>query len=162
MESQPTSSPPPASTPVSPALEPAPRSHLPLAIIAGVAAALVGAVAWAAVTVTTNYQIGFMAIGVGLLVGFAVRLGNGTGLVFGLIGAILALLGCVLGNFFTIVAVFAKTQNMNVLTALSAIDLSKVPQVMAEAFDPMDLLFYGIAAYEGYRFSQRKPVEARS
>ena len=69
-----------------------------MAALAGLAAAFVGAIAWAIVTVTTKYQLGIMAIAVGLLVGLALRLGNG-GKAFGILGACLALFGCVLGNF---------------------------------------------------------------
>jgi hypothetical protein len=139
-------------------IQPPARSNLGLAIIAGIAAAVVAAIIWAVVTVETEFQIGYMAIGVGFLVGFAVRLGNGTGPVFGLTGAILALLGCLLGNFFSMIGFVAKGQHMNILSALSAIDLSRVPEIMAATFNPMDLVFYGIAVYEGYRFSQRKPA----
>jgi hypothetical protein len=31
-----------------------------------------------------------------------------------------------------------------------------VPELMLEAFSPMDLLFYGIAVYEGYKFFFRQ------
>jgi hypothetical protein len=34
-----------------------------------------------------------------------------------------------------------------------------VPEVMMDAFSPMDLLFYGIAIYEGYKFSFRQITE---
>src|SRR5687768_15131522 len=68
------------------------------AIIGGLAAAMVGAVIWAVITVSTKYQIGYMAIGVGLLVAFSVRyFGGGIDKYFGIIGAFFALLGCALG-----------------------------------------------------------------
>jgi hypothetical protein len=146
MESQPTIS----------SGQPPPRQSLAFAIIAGIAAAIIGGIAWAVVTLTTEYQIGYMAVGVGFLVGFAVRLGNGSTKIFGYVGAVLALLGCVLGNLFTLIGYHARAEKIDVLTALSSIDLSKVPEAMASTFNPMDLLFYGIAIYEGYRFSQRK------
>ncbi len=79
-----------------------------LGALAGLAAAFVGAVVWAIVTVTTKYQIGLVAIGIGALVGFAVRIGNG-GKAFGILGAFLALFGCVLGNYFSLIA-FASAQ----------------------------------------------------
>ena len=74
-------------------------SSLPKGIAVGFVAMIVGAAIWAGITVATNYQIGWMSVGVGLLVGFAVRVGGG-GIdnAFGLAGAALALIGCVLGN----------------------------------------------------------------
>jgi hypothetical protein len=70
-----------------------------LGAIAGVGAAIVGAIAWAIVTVSTKHQIGLMAVAVGALVGLALRIGNG-GKAFGILGAFLALFGCVLGKLF--------------------------------------------------------------
>ncbi len=68
------------------------ENNIPLAILGGAVGALVGAGIWAAVTVSTGYQIGYMAIAIGFLVGFAVRyLGKGSAPVFGVIGAVLAL-----------------------------------------------------------------------
>ena len=42
------------------------------AIVGGLVAALVGAAAWAAIVVMTDYEIGFAAWGIGFLAGFAV------------------------------------------------------------------------------------------
>ena len=159
METQPTSSTAPAPAPAPATIETPPRSNLAIAILAGLVASIVGGILWAVITVTTEFQIGYMAIGVGLLVGFAVRLGNGIGPVFGGLGAILALLGCLLGNVLSIVGFFAKAQHIDVLSAFSQIDMSRIPTIMSAAFNPMDLLFYGIAVYEGYRFSQRRSVQ---
>lgn len=150
MNTAPIQSAPENSAPILAAPE---KPNLMLAFFAGLAAALIGAVAWAAVTVTTEYQIGWMAIGVGFLVGFAVSLGKGSEQIFGILGAILALLGCVLGNFFAIIGFATKQEHLGLLTTLTSIDYSKVPSIMTDAFSSMDLLFYGIAVYEGYRFS---------
>src|SRR5438270_13589107 len=79
------------------------EQNLPIGLLAGIFAALIGAIAWAIVTVTTEYQIGYMAIAVGFIVGYAVRLGKGLDKIFGISGAILALFGCILGNIFSIV-----------------------------------------------------------
>src|ERR1700761_173761 len=69
------------------------------AIPAGIGAALLGAVAWAVVTVATEMQLGLMAIAVGYLVGRAIRaVGHGVEPKFGYLGAACALLGCVAGN----------------------------------------------------------------
>ena len=131
--------------------------NMAMAFAGGSGAALVGGVAWAAVTVITGYQIGWMAVGVGFLVGYSVRyLGKGIDTIFGVIGAALALLGCLLGNFFSLIGFASKQENIGVFDILSSIDYNIVPQAMMEAFSPMDLLFYGIAVYEGYRFSFRQ------
>ena len=161
METPPQNPPPNELAPISPSVSADTyrrlrlEQNLALAIFAGFAAAIVGALLWAAITLFTQYQIGWMAIGVGFLVGFAVRLGKGIDKIFGIIGAVFALIGCVLGNFFSLVGFISKQENLNIMSTLGAIDYSKVPNIMASTFSAMDLLFYGIAVYEGYRFSFR-------
>lgn len=136
------------------------EQNLPFAIISGIAAALVAAVLWAVVTVATQYQIGFMAIVVGLMVGYTIRYtGKGIDKTFGIIGAALALFGCVLGNFLSLIGFFANAEGLGYMEAMGMIDFALVPEIMIETFNPMDLLFYGLAVYEGYQFSFRKITE---
>lgn len=131
------------------------EQRLSIALLAGIAAAIIGGIGWAAITFATEYQIGYMAIAVGFLVGFAVRLGKGIDKIFGIVGGLFALIGCLLGNFLSLVFFACKQEHLSVLNALTALDYTKVPAIMSEAFSAMDLLFYGIAVYEGYRFSFR-------
>ena len=124
---------------------------------AGLVAALVGAAAWAGITVATGYQIGFMAIGVGILVGYAVRVaGKGVTSLFGVVGAALSLLGCALGNLLAVTAIAAANDGVSLLDALPQLTPQLVQELMVTFFSPMDLLFYGIALYEGYRLSFRQ------
>jgi len=131
------------------------EQNLVLAALAGGVAALLGACIWSAVTVTTNYQIGWMAVGVGFLVGYAVRsFGKGIDKSFGIVGAAWSLAGCAAGNLLTIVGTISNQQN--IVNILEKLDLEIVASLMQATFNPMDLLFYGIAVYEGYRFSFRQ------
>ena len=125
--------------------------------LAGFATSLLGAAIWAVITVTTGYQIGFMAVGVGLLVGLTVRaLGKGIDTIFGIAGAVLALFGCLLGNLLAVVGLVAKHQGVPFFDALSALEATTIPGLMGSTFSPVDLLFYGIAVYEGYKLSFRQ------
>jgi len=126
-------------------------------VLAGAVAAAAGAGAWAAVTVATGYQIGWMAIGVGFLVGYAVRLaGKGVDATFGFAGAVLALLGCAVGNLLTVCAVVAAQEDMAIMEILVQLTPGLVQELMVATFSPMDLLFYAIAVYEGYKLSFRQ------
>ncbi|MFN9880838.1 MAG: hypothetical protein ACK557_20410 [Planctomycetota bacterium] len=134
------------------------EQNLPLAIVGGLVAALVGAAIWAAVTVATGYQIGWMAVGVGFLVGLAVRvLGKGITPIFGVIGAAGALFGCLLGNLLSVCGFFAGNQGVPFLelTLSTLTDPSAIIDLFKATFHPMDLLFYGIAVYQGYQFAFR-------
>lgn len=134
--------------------------NLLFGILGGTAAAVISAIAWAIITVTTEYQIGFMAIAVGLFVGFAIRYtGKGLDSIFGIMGAVLALFGCVLGNFLSIIGFVANMEGLGYMETLGYIDLALIPELLIDTFNPMDLLFYGFAVYEGYRFSFRKLTE---
>jgi hypothetical protein len=153
--------PPPAPSAPVPAQAATPnKSNLPLAVMAGAIASLVGAVVWAVVTVATEMQIGWMAVGVGFLVGFAVGRFNYSGQAhFGFIGAALALSGCLLGNVLSLLGFAASQENVSFVQVLSVVDWGKVPGAMADSFSPMDILFYGIAIYQGYKFGL-KPRQA--
>jgi hypothetical protein len=118
-------------------------------------------VLWAVVTDVSGYQIGFMAIGVGFLVGYGVRIvGKGIDKSFGFLGAGLALVGCVLGNALAVLGIVGSQEEMSYGELLSRIDLSTMVDLMVVTFSPMDLLFYGIAVYEGYRLSFRRVTAA--
>jgi hypothetical protein len=136
------------------------NQNLSLGILGGLGAAAIGATIWAMITTLTNYQIGWMAVGVGLLVGMGVRsLGKGIDTSFGVIGAALSLLGCLAGNLLTICILISRQENIELFNLLSRLNPSTTFQLMKATFNPMDLLFYGIAVYEGYRFSFRRLSE---
>ncbi len=130
------------------------QQNLPMGFIGGLVAAIIGAVLWAAITVATGWQIGFVAVGVGFLVGYAVSyLGKGITPVFGYMGAGLALLGVVFGKYLTIVALLANAAELGYFETFTILPLSLVKEYMIESFSLLDLLFYGIAVYEGYKLS---------
>jgi antitoxin component YwqK of YwqJK toxin-antitoxin module len=127
------------------------------AIVGGIFTMIVCSILWAMISVAAEMQIGYMALGVGLLVGFAVRFfGAGISLKFAYLGAGLSLAGCLLGNLFTQVGFTAKTESLGYFEVTSYLTPSFIIQIMADSFQPIDLLFYFLAILEGYRFSVRK------
>ena len=139
----------------------APRSSgLGRGIGLGLIAALVGAALWAVLITVTNYKIGFAAIGIGLLVGFATQRSRSIDSRLPIIAAALALLGCVLGDIFATAhdqARLGRADGYDVSTwailKIFAEHPDALRQVYADYFKPMDLLFYAIAAYEGFKFA---------
>jgi hypothetical protein len=137
------------------------EQSMPLAIFAGVVAALIGAVLWGVVSDATGYQIGWMAVGVGFLVGYSVQfLGKGIDPPFRYVGAVCSLAGCVLGNFFAVVGAVSQQYHVSPLAVLGQIPLNVAVDMMTKSFQAMDLLFYAIAVYEGYRFSLKRMTQA--
>ena len=132
------------------------NQNLPIGAAGGAGAAVVGAALWAAITYFSGYQIGWMAVGVGFLVGYAVRYaGKGIDQSFGIVGAIFALLGCLAGNLFASCAVIAEQESMALMDVISQLSPDIIVDIMTATFSPMHLLFYGIAVYEGYKFAFR-------
>jgi hypothetical protein len=129
-------------------------NNLPAALLAGSVAAAVGAVAWSVIAVMTGLRIGWVAVGIGFLVGYAVRVfGKGSEPMFQVLGAVLSLLGCLAGNLLMVCVFLGRQQQIPLLTVLTHLNPSMIVDLMVETFRAMDLVFYGIAIYEGYRFS---------
>jgi hypothetical protein len=157
-----------AATPVQPQSIDPQRIHMALqqlrseqnlvgGICAGLAAAVLGAAAWALVTVVTGYQIGWMAIGVGLLVGLAVRaVGKGMNKSFAFMGATLALGGCLLGNLLTVCHFVAAEEGMGLFGILTQLNPVSAVALIGLTFSPIDLLFYGLAVTQAFSLSSRE------
>ncbi len=126
------------------------------AIIGGAAAALISALLWAYITVATEHQIGYMAIAVGAFVGLTVRyLGAGIETRFGLIGGFFALLGCAMGNLLSQVAFIANEEGSTYVETLGLLSFSNILIIYKNSFTLIDVVFYSITAYGGYRFAFR-------
>jgi hypothetical protein len=125
------------------------RSNIIMGLIGGAVAALTGAGIWAAIAYLTGYEIGWIAIGVGAIVGVAVRvMGKGNTPVFGVLAALLALAGCVLGRLMAIWLVIA-----NELDAPLGEIINNVPiiEALKRTASPIDAVFLIIALVVGYQ-----------
>lgn len=137
------------------------QQNLFLGFVGGLGASLVGAALWMIVTVMTGYQIGWMAIGVGFLVGIAVRYaGKGIDMKFAVMGAGLALFGCLLGNLLAICQLIANDQQIPFMAIMQGLTPVVAAEILIATFTPIDLLFYGFALYQGYQFSTRQITAA--
>lgn len=128
------------------------NQNLARGITGGIIAGIVGAILWALISYVTDRQIGWMAVGVGLLVGMAVRImGKGIDLTFGIAGATISFLSCLLGNFLTFSAFTAKFYDVSFGTVLGEMGL--ISNFLIESLDAYDILFYGLAIGTGYKAS---------
>lgn len=125
-------------------------------LIVGALVGVLGAIIWAAISIATEYQIGYLALAIGAGVGYSIRIvGKGIQPIFGIWGAAIALLSVLLGNVLTTLGFVGIYMEMDFFTLVQNLDFSNLPGMMVETFSPIDLLFYGIATYEGYKFSFR-------
>ncbi len=122
--------------------------------IGGGIAMVLSAALWGLIAYYTDFHNKLLAIGVGFLVGLGVRLlGKGETLIFGLSGAGLSLVGCVLGNFLYYAALIAREEGASFLDTLFMLfnTPSTVIELFTSSFKIRDLFLYGVAAYVGYK-----------
>ena len=132
------------------------EQNFPMAIIAGIFTGIFGAILWGTITVATNFQIGYMAIAIGAGVGFSMRYtGKGIDQIFGITGGMVAVLSCVLGNFLSVIGFTANSEGLGYTETLLSFNYAYFVPLLLETFSIIDLFFYGIAGYEGYKFAFR-------
>jgi len=137
------------------------NQNLTLGILGGALGAVIGAVAWGLLTWMTHLQIGYAAIGVGFLAGLGVRLlGRGINTSFAVVGAVMALLGVLLGNLFWACIEIARQEGVPVSTVAASLNSEMISAIFRETFSPIDLLFYGIAVWAGFKYARVNPPDA--
>lgn len=95
------------------------------AVVAGLLAAVVGGAAWALIVLVTGYEVGYVAWGVGLLVGFAMARTTGIrSKRLGMVAATLAVLGLLVGKYLII--------EVSLGSGLAS-EVQKDPQLMMQA-----------------------------
>jgi len=128
------------------------RQNYFLALIAAAVAAVVGAAGWTIVTLLSNKQWVLLAIGIGYLVGYSVRLaGRGIDKPFGLIGAVFALLGVVAGKIGTMVVLLSQKMELPLGKVLSMVDARVFWDFFKLTFSVFDIIFYALAIVLGYK-----------
>lgn len=136
------------------------NQNLASGVAAGIGAATLCAALWAGVTAATHFQIGWMAIGVGFVVGHAVRqFGKGIDSKFGVTGAALSLLGCVAGNLLAVCIVISKTESMPLASVVAQLNPGIAFDLLKATFHPFDPVFYVLALHQGYRNAKRQITE---
>ncbi|MEN8156435.1 MAG: toxin-antitoxin system YwqK family antitoxin [Bacteroidota bacterium] len=127
------------------------------ALTGGVLVTVASAVAWTVATATTGYQGAYMAVGVGLLVGLAVRFfGAGIYRVFGILAVLFTLAGSLLGYYLSRTGFLADVQSAEYMKVLDYLHPDLMFNAVLEAFVPLDLLYYGLAILLGYLLAIRR------
>lgn len=126
-------------------------------LLAGLIALVIGVLIWAGATIFTGRSMGWMVIGVGLMVGFAIQFsGRSEEPIFGWMGAALVLLGCGVGNVFAVCGLASQAENIPLLSLCASMTPALAFKLSQQTFKGIDLFFYVLAIYAGYRFSLRR------
>jgi hypothetical protein len=146
-----------------------PRALIPAAV-AGLLAAIAGGIVWAFIVVKTNYEIGFAAVGIGVLAGFAVVFATRgrKGLPLQVTAVIASALGIVLGKYFSYVWEFRDAVREafgdEAADEVSAFDTEMVRFFFEDAdriFSFYDLLWFGFAMYAAWRIPRSMGIAVR-
>jgi hypothetical protein len=100
--------------------------------------------------------VGYVALGIGALVGYAVRhAGNGPGIFFGIIGAVWTFLSCLAGEILAAIQL-ATTPRLDFYAVLTHVNMVDLVSTLVTHTDPIMYLIYAIGIFEGYKLSIRK------
>jgi xanthosine utilization system XapX-like protein len=137
------------------------------ALLAGLVAAIVGGVAWGLIVKWTDYEVGFVAWGIGLLVGIAVATATRgvRGPLFQVVAVLCALLGILLGKYLSFAWVLQEvaeeeTQGVVEIAVLSMDTIDLFFDELGTVFDWIDILWVGLAVYTAWRALQPEPEPA--
>ena len=131
--------------------------NLPKAILGGIVGGGLGGLLWFLFVVVTKLELGWIAIGVGWLVGMGVHLGSGRkrGLHLQLLSAFLTLATLFIANYF----VLYKLVQDEVGIGLQQLPFSLVMQVfMKSIISPIGLLIWAIGLYVAFRVPQPRKI----
>ena len=128
---------------------------VPLALLLGLVAAVVGCVLWYAVVVITNYELGIVAIAIGWLVGSAVSIGAGRkrGLILQIMAVLITLVALLFSEYLIVRHFVVRNLAEEGYTG---IPLIMEPAVMWELIvegikaSPTSLLFWAIALWQAF------------
>jgi hypothetical protein len=131
--------------------------NFPAGLVGGLLAAVVAAGLWASLTALLGVQFGWLALGVGAMVGVAVRrYGRGLGLRFGLAAAGFTLLGCLLGDLAAAYLLVAQQFGLSGAEMMALLRLDVMREFMVNTFSILDAVFYGVALVLGYNIAFRR------
>jgi hypothetical protein len=134
------------------------------AILGGLGGAMLGAIAWWGIIRATGYELGLIAIGVGVLAGLGVLKFGGRGQSMQIIGGACALVGIFVGRilfyFFgfedAVIDELVK-QGVSLDEARAAMEIAKsegalsLTMFIKESSSAMDIVMLAIGLFEGWR-----------
>lgn len=135
--------------------------NTPLGIIGGLLAALVGGIVWAIIVIKSNYEVGFVAWGIGLLAGFAVVLfARGKSVQLQVVAVLSAGLGVLIGKYISYVHALQVAHNklfpgVEQRFGYFAGDSFRFFRTnLGDVFGGYDLLWVGLAVFSAWRIAQ--------
>lgn len=126
------------------------------ALVAGAVTTLLAAVAFGIVVSIWAYSSGFAAAGIGIVVGLTIGyLGRGITTRFGVLAALYATIGCLLGNLVRVVPGLTRPAAGSTIDVLQDTSLSQLAARSLSELSPVDLVYLLIAIFAAAFFARR-------
>jgi len=130
-------------------------------VVAGILASFVAAIVFALYPFLFGIQLEFLAIGVGFIVGFAIsKFSRRKNHILGIIGAVLSLVSCVMGDVLSAVAIYSYQNNAPFFEIIASLNFSTITNILFQIVGIENILFYLIAMLIGYALSASPPFPA--
>lgn len=134
------------------------EQNFPAAVIAGAVATVLAAVAYGMIVAKWEFSYGFMAAGVGIVIGLAMQfVGRGISMRFSVVATVYAIAGCLLGNMFALVTGLARATAASPIEVLQNSSLPALAERSVSHVSYVDLTFWFIAAFAAV-FCARRPL----
>jgi len=146
-----------------------PQALLP-AVAGGLLAAIVGGIVWGLIVILTDYEVGFVAWGIGFLAGFlVVRFAGGRkGVPLQAIAIVSSLVGIVLGKYIAYVYFIKEAVREQVseeaADSIGYFDtdvMSAFREDFSDVFSGYDLLWAGLAIFTAWRMARSSGIRPR-
>jgi uncharacterized membrane protein YeaQ/YmgE (transglycosylase-associated protein family) len=135
------------------------KPNLILGLIGGTIAMIVCAVIWASLLYPFQTYVNWIAVILGLAVGFGARwLAKGGSRRLGLIAAILSLIGCILSHFIAYSSYYMRIYDWTISEPFARLDF--LAAAFRGNFVPLDLLFYAVGICLAFLIAYRQPKRA--
>ncbi|MEU6082172.1 hypothetical protein [Streptomyces sp. NPDC047108] len=139
------------------------RGNVGLAVVLGIVAALVAAGIYAGVLYATFdedkgevTQIGYLAVGVGALIGFALGKFGGNNVALQILGAVLGVVAVVLGELYGYALIMAEYfPGAPAATEIFFDNFSRLFDGWKEDLDAISYLFFALAAAAGFSVAKK-------
>lgn len=140
------------------------------ALAGGVLAAIVGGLVWGFIVILTDYEVGFVAWGIGLLAGFLVVrfTGGRKGVPLQAIAIVSSLVGIVLGKYIAYVYFLKEAVREQIseeaADSIGYFDtdvMSAFREDFSNVFGGYDLLWAGLAIFTAWRLARPSGIQPR-
>jgi len=135
------------------------QQNLLTGLVGGISWMIVGASMWTMAAALTGTTASYMAVPLGFLVGFGVRItGRGLRSRFSVLGAALVIVGCLIGHGMAATLLEVQMNRQELWSQLGTMFANplEIASRVGAYFHAIDLLFYGLALYQGTCFSLKR------